>query len=64
MRNFAMLALTFALGVLTACGQKGPLVLPDAQKHKPVVTSPAVPQTVAPATQTKDDKSADAASTP
>jgi predicted small lipoprotein YifL len=92
MRNIAVLGLICALGLLPGCGQKGPLVLPDAQKHKPVITNPAVPPTGAPATatpppaatqaptssptqappaaapdsssQTKDDKSSNAASTP
>jgi predicted small lipoprotein YifL len=45
MRNIAALGVLSVLGLLAACGQKGPLVLPDAQKHKPVLTNPALPQT-------------------
>jgi predicted small lipoprotein YifL len=100
MRNIAALGVLSVLGLLAGCGQKGPLMLPDAQKHKPVLTNPALPQTgahpaatpppaatpaPAPAatptpsptptpappaaapdasSQTKDDKSLNAASTP
>jgi predicted small lipoprotein YifL len=51
-----------AMLLLAACGQKGPLYLPD--KHAPVVTSaPAAPP--APATSKKPtDKDADGDSAP
>jgi predicted small lipoprotein YifL len=48
MRNLAFTALLCALGLLAACGQKGPLVLPDAQKHKPTTANPAIPLTATP----------------
>jgi predicted small lipoprotein YifL len=28
---------------IAACGQKGPLVLPDKQKHSPVIPKPGTP---------------------
>jgi predicted small lipoprotein YifL len=34
-------------GMLVACGQKGPLVHPDAPKHKRVAPSPRTPSTPA-----------------
>ncbi|HEY4444534.1 MAG TPA: lipoprotein [Steroidobacteraceae bacterium] len=37
-------------GLVVACGQKGPLVLPDAPKHKKAVPSPRAPATPAPTT--------------
>ncbi len=49
MRNVSIMAIAFAFGFLAACGQKGPLVLPDAQKHKPTTANPATPLTGAPA---------------
>ncbi len=48
MGNFAGPVLALAFALLTACGQKGPLVLPDAKKHKPVVTNPVAPPTATP----------------
>ncbi|HWY94798.1 MAG TPA: lipoprotein [Steroidobacteraceae bacterium] len=30
-------------GLVVACGQKGPLVLPDTPKHKKTVSSPRTP---------------------
>jgi predicted small lipoprotein YifL len=76
MRKFAIPVSICAFGLLAACGQKGPLVLPDAQHHKPTTANPAIPLTTAPATaapaapaagagaQSKDDKPPGAASTP
>src|SRR5271166_4221784 len=52
MRSFAALALVYVLELLSGCGQKGPLVLPDAQKHKPVITNPVMPSTGAPSSAT------------
>lgn len=49
MRNFLIFVMIGASGLLAACGQKGPLVLPDAQKHKPTTVNPAKPLTAAPA---------------
>jgi predicted small lipoprotein YifL len=40
MKN-AHLAVVICLGgILLGCGQKGPLVMPDAQKHKRTVPAP------------------------
>jgi len=30
-------------GLLSGCGQKGPLVMPDAQKHKRSIPAPPAP---------------------
>ncbi|HEX9404020.1 MAG TPA: lipoprotein [Steroidobacteraceae bacterium] len=37
-------------GLVVACGQKGPLVLPDTPKHKKTVSSPRTPTAPAPTT--------------
>jgi predicted small lipoprotein YifL len=37
----ALLYCALACCLLSACGQKGPLVLPDQKKHKPVAIVPA-----------------------
>jgi predicted small lipoprotein YifL len=42
-------ALVFLVGMLTGCGQKGPLVHPDAPKHKKTVPSTPAPAAPAPA---------------
>ena len=52
MRHFLILGLICASGLLAACGQKGPLVLPDAQKHKPITGNPSKPLTPAPTAPT------------
>ena len=52
MRNLLIVGLICASGLLAACGQKGPLVLPDAQKHKPTTVDPSKPLTAAPAAPT------------
>jgi predicted small lipoprotein YifL len=43
-------------GLVAACGQKGPLVHPDAPKHKKAMPSPRtpVPATTAPETKASD----------
>ncbi len=41
MRNAMPFAVFAAVTLLCGCGQKGPLVLPDAQKHKPNSAAPA-----------------------
>jgi len=41
MRNTMLFAGFAAVTMLCGCGQKGPLVLPDAQKHKPRSAAPA-----------------------
>jgi predicted small lipoprotein YifL len=45
MRNLACAIVVCASVLVAACGQKGPLVLPDAQKHKPTTANPANPLT-------------------
>jgi predicted small lipoprotein YifL len=47
----------FLAGLLSGCGQKGPLVMPDAQKHKRSIPAP-------PATPAKKFTSRDAATAP
>jgi predicted small lipoprotein YifL len=49
MRHFLIFVMICASGLLAACGQKGPLVLPDSQKHKPTTANPVKPLTTAPA---------------
>jgi len=63
MRNLLIFGLIFASGLLAACGQKGPLVLPDAQKHKPTTVNPSKPLTAAPAAPTAPTAPAAPAST-
>jgi predicted small lipoprotein YifL len=41
MRHRILVASCAAVTLLCGCGQKGPLVLPDAQKHKPNSSAPA-----------------------
>ena len=44
MKFVQLLALLFVAGGIFGCGQKGPLVMPDAQKHKRTVpTLPGAP---------------------
>ncbi|HEY2780130.1 MAG TPA: lipoprotein [Steroidobacteraceae bacterium] len=44
MKFVQLLALLFLAGGIFGCGQKGPLVMPDAQKHKRTVpTLPGAP---------------------
>ncbi|HEX3948523.1 MAG TPA: lipoprotein [Steroidobacteraceae bacterium] len=44
MKFVQLLALIFLAGEALGCGQKGPLVMPDAQKHKRIVpTLPGAP---------------------
>lgn len=65
MRNFLIVGLICASGLLAACGQKGPLVLPDAQKHKPTTVDPSKPLTAAPTAPTAPaSPTAPAATTP
>jgi len=47
-------------GVLCACGQKGPLVLPDAQKHKRTIPAPptAAPEPAVPGASAPTDSPA------
>ncbi len=45
----ALLYCALACCLLSACGQKGPLVLPDQKKHKPVATVPQPAPEPAPA---------------
>jgi predicted small lipoprotein YifL len=40
MRNMMAVVILAALTALPGCGQKGPLVLPDAQKHQPKPAPP------------------------
>jgi predicted small lipoprotein YifL len=40
MRNLMLFSAFAAVTLLCGCGQKGPLVLPDAQKHKPISSAP------------------------
>ncbi len=63
MRHFLIFGLICASGLLAACGQKGPLVLPDAQKHKPTTVNPSKPLTAAPAAPTAPTAPAAPAST-
>jgi len=45
--KISQLMVIVCAGALLACGQKGPLVMPDAQKHKRTI--PSLPGTAKPA---------------
>lgn len=51
MRTLSLLAIV-TLGSLAACGQKGPLVLPDAQRPHKKIGLPKPPTAPAPAPAT------------
>jgi predicted small lipoprotein YifL len=40
LKHFHLICLGTALALVSACGQKGPLYLPDKNGKKPVVASP------------------------
>jgi predicted small lipoprotein YifL len=43
MKFAQQLLLVCLVGMALGCGQKGPLVMPDAQKHKRTITIPTAP---------------------
>ncbi|MHB8475095.1 MAG: LPS translocon maturation chaperone LptM [Steroidobacteraceae bacterium] len=51
-------------GILTGCGQKGPLVQPDAPKHKRTTKPAAAPAQPAPGAPRGQDTGPDPAGTP
>jgi predicted small lipoprotein YifL len=62
LRLLVLLALTAE--AVAGCGQKGPLVLPDAQHPRKKVKFPAAPKTAAPAASTETAPSAPAGPAP
>jgi len=65
MNVMRLMAAVCVAAIVVGCGQKGPLVLPDAPKHKKVMAKPHPAATTAPAPTPAPAASGDAApSTP